>query len=208
MTLFALHPDKHAGFHGFVKITTNSRFHVRNPRAAVSPSVIPPRRLLEWRRSTGHPRRAAHWNSNVNLEKVRAHIAERVRPEGRGEEEDRGAERSECGVLLVSLAMSKTVAGSRPCLLSNSVRWTGISSSKVVPPSCPSVLFYSHVGQANTSRFRGRSLLVTSAATSAQLALMCRRRAYNTTKGYKNTSTWRSGDKCSLCINRGWSRND
>lgn len=32
---------------------------------------------------------------------------------------------------------------------------------------CTSMLFYSRVGQANMSRFRGRSLLVTSAATSA-----------------------------------------
>lgn len=62
-----------------------------------------------------------------------------------------------------------------------------ISSSKVVPPSCPSVLFYSHGGEANMPRFRGRSLLVTCAATSATGTDM--RRMYNTTKGYKNIST-------------------
>lgn len=101
-TLFALHPGKHAGFHGIVKITTNSRFHVRNPRTVASSSVVPPcsPRVV---RSTGHPRRAAHWNSNVNLEKVRAHIAERERDQ---EESQRGRGkrlRNECGVLLVSL---------------------------------------------------------------------------------------------------------
>lgn len=86
---------------------------------------------------------AAHWNLNVNLEKVRAHIAEREWREGVREGEGLGdprsgaveLQRSECGVLFVSLAMSKTVVGSRPCLLSNSVRWTRISKApKVVPP--------------------------------------------------------------------------
>lgn len=47
-TLFALHPGKHAGFHGIVKITTNSRFHVQNPRKVASSLVIPPRRLEWW----------------------------------------------------------------------------------------------------------------------------------------------------------------
>lgn len=50
----------------------------------------------------------------------------------------------------------------------------------------------------------GADLLLSRPRRPPRLALTCPRRTYNTTKGYKNISTRRrSGDKCSLCINRG-----
>lgn len=52
VTLFALCPGKHTGFHEIVEITTNSRFHVRNPRAAAVAVGFPPRRL-EWQEGPG-----------------------------------------------------------------------------------------------------------------------------------------------------------
>jgi len=60
-----------------------------------------------------------------------------------------------------SLAMSKTSDRAHVC----SQILFGGRGSQGCSSSYPLVLFYSHVGQANT-RFWGRSLLVTFAATS------------------------------------------
>lgn len=59
VTLFALCPGKHTGFHEIVEIITNSRFHVRNPRRSRRRRRLssPPPRVA---RRTGHPRRATH----------------------------------------------------------------------------------------------------------------------------------------------------
>lgn len=101
-TLFALHPGKHAGFHGIVKITTNSRFHVRNPRAVASPSVI----FLP-AASSGEKYRASSTRGSLKFkcqsrEDTSTYCRTRERERGEG---GRGAERwrNECGVLLVSL---------------------------------------------------------------------------------------------------------
>lgn len=179
-TLSALHPGKHAGFHGIVKITTNSRFHVENPRAVASPSVIPPRRL-EWREVPGILDPLIE--IQMSISRRYEHILPNEREAKRGAaERNGGGMNAECFSCL--FAMSKTVAGSRPCLLSNSVRWTRISSSKVARPFCPSVLFYSHIGHGLDIRFSFRTDLF----SSRPRRLTCRRRGCNRTKNYKNTS--------------------
>lgn len=164
VTLYALRPDKHAGFHGIVEITTNSRFHVRNPRA----SRVARRLFLPAGSSSGEE---APGLLDARLIEIQMSIWRRYEHIlGTTTMGARGAGRwhSECGVLLVSLRDVENGRRIAPmfalefCSVDEDLKLQGCTST-----SCPSVLFYSHVGQANTSRFRGRSRLVTSAATSA-----------------------------------------
>lgn len=100
-TLFALHPGKHAGFHGIVKITTNSRFHVRNPRRV----VVGCSSLLA---SSGEKYRASSTRGSLKFKcQSREDTSTYCRTRERGQEESRRGRgkrwRNECGVLLVSL---------------------------------------------------------------------------------------------------------
>jgi len=92
--------------------------------------------FLEWRRGNESPRPSS---LKFKCQSREAHIAKRERRDG-GPLNASGGDVSECGVLLLSLTMSKTVAGSHSYLLSNSVWWTRSSSSKIVPSSVGVVL--------------------------------------------------------------------
>lgn len=121
-----------------------------------------------------------------------------ILPNGNGE---RGRWRSECGVLLVSLAMSKTVVGSRPCLLSNFVR-TRISSSKVVHLRLVHRCCFIAMLDRQICLGSGADLFLSRPRRPPRLALTC----VECTTRPKAIKIFllgrRSRDKCSLCINR------